>query len=343
MNLALLTSFFVMCGLELLGGNMTQEIQVNDHKLKFVGKGVDLLVLMIKNALLTFITLGIYYSWAKVDVIKFFYSNSDLNGSRFRFHGTGKELFFGTLKAIGIMLAAMLVFGLLMFGAQQVHEVLVFPLVIMLYVGIYFFLGYAYYSSKRYRFSRTSYREIRFRLDGNKYEFAIGFLKSLLATFVSLGFLGGYLNHFVMNFMYNKLSFGSAKFSYTGSKSRLINSYAKDWLLTLITFGIYSFWMQMNLYRYMMNNTQIDGAPLKTDVQGGDYFGLILVNFILTVVTLGIATPWVQIRVVQFFFKQITIDGSLNLDAIVQSHIDNESATGEGMMDGMDMDLDLGL
>jgi uncharacterized membrane protein YjgN (DUF898 family) len=322
---------------------MNQEIQVIDHKLKFVGNGVDLLVLMIKNVLLTFITLGIYYSWAKVDVIKFFYSNTDLDGNRFRFHGTGKELFFGMLKAIGIIILIELVAVGLFFLAESIHTILLAPLVLIVIVGVYFFLGYAFYSSKRYRYSRTSYREIRFRLEGNKFQFAIGFVKALLATVVSLGFLGGYLNHFVMNFMYNKLSFGSAKFSYTGSKSKLINSYAKDWFLTIITLFIYSFWMQMNLYRYMLNNTSINGAKLKTDIQGGDYFALIFVNMFLTLVTFGIAIPWVQIRVAQFFLKQITIDGNLDLDSIVQSHQDNESATGEGMMDGLDAGFDLGL
>ena len=53
-------------------------------KPKFTGKGIDFFVLILKNVILTALTLGIYAAWAKVDVFKFFYSHTEFEGERFR-------------------------------------------------------------------------------------------------------------------------------------------------------------------------------------------------------------------------------------------------------------------
>src|SRR5918999_1823929 len=73
-------------------------------KLRYHGEGWALFGLLIVNALLTIVTLGIYSFWAKNKVREFHYSHTELDGDRFAYHGTGGELFAGALKAGGVLI-----------------------------------------------------------------------------------------------------------------------------------------------------------------------------------------------------------------------------------------------
>jgi len=50
--------------------------------------------------LLTIVTLGLYYPWAKVRNHRYFYGNTTLEGKNFEYHATGKQLFLGYLVAM---------------------------------------------------------------------------------------------------------------------------------------------------------------------------------------------------------------------------------------------------
>jgi uncharacterized membrane protein YjgN (DUF898 family) len=82
-------------------------------RFSYHGTGGSLLVLQLKNALLTIVTLGIYSFWAKNNVRKFHYENTEVDGERFEYHGTGGELFRGALKAFGLIFLLSAGFGLL--------------------------------------------------------------------------------------------------------------------------------------------------------------------------------------------------------------------------------------
>jgi uncharacterized membrane protein YjgN (DUF898 family) len=73
--------------------------------LRFNGTGSEYFKIWIVNILLTIITLGIYYPWAKVRNRRYFYANSSLGGRAFEYHATGKQLFVGFL--IGILFFAL--------------------------------------------------------------------------------------------------------------------------------------------------------------------------------------------------------------------------------------------
>ncbi len=63
----------------------------------FHGRGADYFGLWLKNTLLTVVTLGLYYPWARAARLRFEVGNLELDGSRFAFHGTGAEMFRGFL------------------------------------------------------------------------------------------------------------------------------------------------------------------------------------------------------------------------------------------------------
>jgi uncharacterized membrane protein YjgN (DUF898 family) len=72
--------------------------------LRFTGSGKEYFKIWIVNVLLTIITLGIYYPWAKVRNRRYFYANANLADRNFEYHATGKQLFIGFLIATGIFI-----------------------------------------------------------------------------------------------------------------------------------------------------------------------------------------------------------------------------------------------
>ena len=76
----------------------------NVRNLKFRGQGSVLTGIFLVNLLLTVLTLGIYYAWAKVKTKKYIYSSTYLEESSFQYHATGKELFMGYLKVFVLVI-----------------------------------------------------------------------------------------------------------------------------------------------------------------------------------------------------------------------------------------------
>jgi len=70
------------------------------ESLRFTGSGSEYFKIWIVNVLLTIITLGLYYPWAKVRNRRYFYANSTLADRSFEYHATGKQLFIGFLIAM---------------------------------------------------------------------------------------------------------------------------------------------------------------------------------------------------------------------------------------------------
>lgn len=71
---------------------------------KFEGSGAEYFKIWIVNILLTVITLGFYYPWAKVRNKRYFYANTTLENRNFEYHATGKQLFLGFLISMTLLI-----------------------------------------------------------------------------------------------------------------------------------------------------------------------------------------------------------------------------------------------
>ena len=71
----------------------------------FEGQGFEYFKIWIVNILLTIVTIGLYYPWAKVRTNRYFYANSMLENKNFEYHATGKQLFIGYLIAMVLLIA----------------------------------------------------------------------------------------------------------------------------------------------------------------------------------------------------------------------------------------------
>ncbi len=124
------------------------------QKLKFEGSGFEYFKIWIVNILLTIVTVGFYYPWAKVRNNRYFYANSTLDGRNFEYHATGKQLFFGYLIALGLFITYTVVSSIFPVGGA------IFLLIL--------FLGFPWviWRSLSFKLRMTSFSNVRFSFDG---------------------------------------------------------------------------------------------------------------------------------------------------------------------------------
>src|SRR5882724_4808406 len=129
----------------------------------FRGSGAALFGIHVINALLILVTAGIYFFWAKVRVRAYLWSESEFEGDRFAYHGTGRELIIGFVRAFAFFLLPMTLLNTLpeIFEASAL-VIMATRLLVSILAGI--FIPVAIVGARRYRLSRTSWRGIRFSL-----------------------------------------------------------------------------------------------------------------------------------------------------------------------------------
>jgi uncharacterized membrane protein YjgN (DUF898 family) len=310
------------------------------RSLKFHGSGGALFGILIVNFLLTLITLGFYYPWAKAKRLKYLYAETELDNSRFSFHGTGTEMFKGFIKAIGIIIV---VYGVLFLSALTKNMVITI-VGFLFFMFAFFLLGpLAIHGSLRYRMSRTSWRSIHFGYRGDRKELIVLYLKGIFLTIITLYI---YLAWFICDlrkYIIGNIRFGSISFKYYGKGGDLFIINLKGFFLTILTLGIYGLWWARDMMRFYINNIKIvkneQEYNINFNAKVGDIFVLFLVNYFLVILTLGIAIPWVMVRNIKFIYENSMIDGEFDTSNIQQTEEDYKDATGEDMLDMLDLNI----
>jgi len=303
----------------------------------FRGSGATLFGVHIVNALLILATLGIYYFWAKVRVRAYLWSESEFEGDRFAYHGTGRELIIGFVKAFAFFLLPMTLLNTLpeIFEASAL-VIMATRLLVSILAGI--FIPVAIVGARRYRLSRTSWRGIRFSLRTPTRPFVSLWVRGWLLTSFTMGL---YYPAFVTNqhrFLTSNTWFGSERFAFDGRGRDLIPVWFASIILFLPTLGLSWFWFLAKRQRYYAEHTRVAGARFRSTVTAPKLAWLTISTWIGLLCTLGMAWPWLTVRKVRRTFAWLSLDGSLALDSITQQ-AQQVNATGEGLAGFFDADL----
>lgn len=307
----------------------------------YLGKGAEFAVIFFKNLLLTILTLGLYYPWAKVEKLKYHYQSTELDNTRFSFHATGKEVFRGFIKIYTVFFL-LYVFLFIAIIKQNFN-------MLFISVGIFYLLSsliipIAIHGSARFKSSRSSWRGIHFKYLGDKMEFFWKFISGSLLTLFTLGIYGAWFSIDIRKYVLSHLRFGNLSFDFKGTGESLFWLNLKFVILFIPTLGIYSFWHYKNLWNFYAENTEVTQNGQKVNFsftpKPGDIFELMVINGLLTIFTLGIGFPWAKARTLQFMFRFLTIEDRLNTNAIQQVSYDNyDDAVGDDLLDFLDIDL----
>ena len=306
----------------------------------FHGSGGSLLGIHIVNVLLTLITLGVYYCWAKTRVRRYLFSETRFEGDRFAYHGTGKELLLGFLRAFVVFLLPMIVLSIVR-DQLDVDPAIKTGAWFLGSVLFLIFIPVAMVGSRRYRLTRTSWRGIRFSFRGRARDFIVIFIKGYFLTGLTFGLYYPFYLTRRQAFMVSKSYFGNERFDFDGNGWDLFRGFVLSILLTLPTLGICWIWYLARKRRFFWDHTGFGEARFRSSVSGGALLALYLVNALLLVFTLGLAWPWVRVRNIRFAFRYLSLEGPLDLERI-QQQAQFASAMGEGLAGFLDTGFDLG-
>lgn len=302
------------------------------YGVNFIGTGGALFLLYAKNLVFTVLTLGIYYFWGKVKVLKFLASQTELGrGDSFTFHGEAKMLFKGAAIAGVVYVTVTLLFEYL--ATFHFAFSLIFIFLFLMAVP------FAVIGTIRYRFGNTSWRGVYFSFRGVYKTYLKIFLKGVFFIIPTLSFYIPFWHANSQRFFRQNTHFGTMNFGYTGVGKEIFKTiYIKAFFLIPLTAGIYYFWYKAKLIRYDWEHTTFNGLNFSSTITGSKLLMLQLTNMLLLTFTLGLAFSWVKTRTLTHKFSWVQIEGDADLDKIVQDIIEG-GQTGEGLADIFDFDI----
>ncbi|MEY4893459.1 MAG: hypothetical protein RL751_269 [Bacteroidota bacterium] len=316
--------------------NTLQTESTQAYQLEFKGQGAEFFGILIVNWILTAVTLGFYYPWARVKQLQYMYSHTTLNNESFHFSGTGAELFKGFIKLVGFYILLMIIAFIMI----QIHPILA---LLTVYLVVFAIVPFVLHSSLRYHMSRTSYRGIRFGYRGDRKELTLQFFKDAFLTIITFGIYGSWLAMNLRSYTHRHFRYGNVSFSNEAKGADYFILNLKGTLLTAITFGIYAFWWQKDIFNYYIDNMKLEQGEHKvqfsSSATGGAFFKLLFVNVLLLIFTLGIAAAWIEMRTMRFIFSHIHLSGDIDLSAISQTEEEYKDALGEDAMDFLNIDI----
>jgi uncharacterized membrane protein YjgN (DUF898 family) len=198
--------------------------------LAYDGRISELYGVFLLNLLLTIITLGIFRFWAITRIRRYLWSHMRFEDTRFTYTGRGRELFFGFLLAMLILiLLAGVAVGLALVLAKF-HPVLAAIPIVAAYLGLFILFGAAHFSAQRYRLSRTEWRGIRGGMEGSALRYGVSWLLWLLASIVTLYQAVPWMQVGLARRRIDASRFGSAAFRCEARAGRLYLT----WLATIL-------------------------------------------------------------------------------------------------------------
>jgi uncharacterized membrane protein YjgN (DUF898 family) len=307
------------------------------QRFRFSGAVDELLGISLVNLALTIVTLGIYRFWARVRVRRYLWSHMGLGEEPFEYTGTGPELFVGFLIAVfGFIVPLTLAFAFLDFviqsrapGLQPLSD-LTFSL------GFLFLLGVALYRARRYRFSRTLWRGIRFAQTGPSATYGGLYLGYMLLSLITLGWFVPVKNLRLWSFALNHSYYGGVRFRFESLGHTLYRPFARSWLLFLPTLGLSYFWYKAAEFRVIAERTRFQDLRFEFAPSGGRLLGHVALNVLLFVLTLSLGTAFIQRRNARFVAANLTVIGEPDFEAISQS-MAAMPGIGEGLAEAFDV------
>lgn len=124
------------------------------HPLSFSGSGSEYFRIWIVNLLLTLLTLGLYYPWAKVRKLRYFHTNTEIAGHALDFHGEPRKMLRGLLL-MALLLGAYSIAG----EVSPLAGAVAFVLLAAVWPALW-------RASLQFRLANTSWRGLRFRFTG---------------------------------------------------------------------------------------------------------------------------------------------------------------------------------
>jgi uncharacterized membrane protein YjgN (DUF898 family) len=266
------------------------------------GKFGQLLALCLKSLFLSIVTLGFYRFWGRTRIRKYLWSRVSLGGERFEYDGTGGELFRRFIVTLIVLSPIFVGPGLVKLAgasagvSRAVDSAQGIVLLILAYFG--------YYTGRRYRLSRTTWRGIRGGLEGRAGTYSAHAVKSNLLSLITLGLYGPWQRVRLWRYEADNTRFGERFFAFTGSGRELFPAY----IMSLVMFGAACAIIGFVGYGTVMEHARL--VAQKKDL-GGVYvtgaFLVIMIPVSWTLAMLLYEAGWLSFQAERTQFGDVTL------------------------------------
>jgi uncharacterized membrane protein YjgN (DUF898 family) len=191
---------------------------LTDPAVAYRGRLGPLYRLMLVNFALTLVTLGIWRFWARTRIRRFLWAHTFVGGEAFEYTGTGGELLKGFLRALLIFLPLGLLVG---FGQLFLPEAVVPFVTIAAYLLLFFLALVGSFAAQRYQLRRTTWRGIRFGMDGSPFAYGRAMLWRWLLLPFTLFMMLPWIAAASLRHTLGRARFGSARATFAGEGGTL--------------------------------------------------------------------------------------------------------------------------
>jgi len=314
------------------------------HTLEFTGSASEYFRIWIVNVLLTILTLGIYYAWAKVRTRRYFYAHTSLDGHAFDYLGSPLDILKGHLVfAAGLIaLVAAHPFGPVAQSAVALAYYAVIPFLI--------------YQSWRYRLHHAAYRNVRMRFHGSVGESYGIYLWSALWIPLTLGLIFPYLHFRKKKYVFEHLAYGETQNHFGGKPWPFYAMYILIFIVLIVfsTIFVVAFnkmdgatrnsikgnmdminvlfqtsalafilivsCLQQHIYiqsnNYCWNHSALGHARFHSALRTWPLIGIRLTNTLAIIASLGLMIPWAKVRRARYIVSQLHVIVSGDLDEL---------------------------
>ncbi len=343
---------------------------------KFHGKSGEYFRIWIVNVVLSILTLGIYSAWAKVRNKRYFYSNTELDGSTFEYLADPVAILKGRLLAVGVFAIYTITVWFVPLSE---------PVFILAFIGG---LPWLIMRSMTFNARNSAFRNIRFDFNSNYGEAAKVFIGIPLLVLLTLGLAYPYFAYRYRDFIVNNSGFGTTGFDFDARAKHFYLIYIKAFgallllgllvavvlpalvpeaqsadqlpteempplspqlaLMMLLPFlVIFPVYILIGTYIHtatlntVFNHAYTTQQRFSSNLKVGRMFWIYLSNFVAILLSVGLLIPWAKIRIARYRLENLALQTEDNLDGIIAGEQERVKATGEEMAEVFDVDLGL--
>ncbi len=257
---------------------------------------------VLKWVALTILTLGIYRFWAMTGLRRSLWSATQLEGDHLRYHGTGKELFIGFLIALAILVP----FYALGFGLQFLGPVAtVIGFGVMIIIG-FLITPYALFRRRRYLLTRTSWRGVRFHMQGSAWRYVGAWIFWTILSIITLGIAFPWRQAKLDRMLTEASYFGNVQFSYSAKAKDYFDALLVVYAVALIPTALLVFaafftegkslalmsfvafvvmlfipYAFARIFRVQVDSTKIGDMAFKTYISASKFYGAYIIHAVV--------------------------------------------------------------
>ena len=282
----------------------SQAVETDDRPglpFTFTGRAGEYFGIWIVNILLSIVTLGIYSAWAKVRNKRYFYGNTQLNGSSFNYLASPIQILKGRL----IMFAFFLAYALCSSFYPTLGGVFI--------LAMFIITPWVVIRALAFNARNSSYRNVRFNFTGQLWEAVKIYILLPIGMVLTLGGLLPYNAFRMKKFVADHSHYGRIRFNFGGTIGAYYKAYGVALLFALPVVLVYLALMAAVVYAAVMTDhlgdEEAEAAMIQLFQSWGESFagGSMLFIALAAVILAVVGYTYLTTRLQNYFFNNTKI------------------------------------